>query len=498
VQATTRENDGIVDAYRYFEEVLTKLRAADYDMCINMASSAYTAMLLRLLNVTDNRGWVSDDEGFRLISNPWAMLFAAFVYHSNRDFNSINLVDILRCSAGVGEHPRTLVYNVPADSKDFAERFFAAKNIDLANAPGPIIAVQAGASQEKRQWSPARFGFLARTLIENLGATVVLTGSKSESRISDAIVAHYSHPRLVSAVGETGLGDLAALVKRADLLVTGDTGTMHLAVAVGTPVVALFLASALCFETGPYGEGNLVLQPQIHCNPCNPNLPCSRPDCHDQIPPDLVAKLVEIRLNTPADQLPSLTISREIADPAQIAVYVTTFDTEGFLDFKPLNGGANRKGFGSNYYQAIRESYRTVWKSEFGAELGLARRGTPTVPAVPKGEIERALEQIVNLCGEGQKHLEILERYILDPQVPAKLLGEANIEVTRTDRALENIGLSQGPVGALVRMFIMERENLRGEDPVLLARATKGLYDDLARRSRLFWEQYRLSSAENY
>lgn len=491
VQGLNREGEGIVDAYRYFEGVLATLRERRFDMCLNLASSAYTALLIRLLEIPDNRGWVSDDEGYRLIENPWSMLFAAFVYHSNRDFNSINLVDIMRCSAGVSEHPRHLIFNIPERAKEFPGRWYQSKGIDRAS--GPVIGIQAGASQEKRQWSPAKFGYLARLLIEELGATVVLTGAKSELPITEAILRHYSHPRLHSSVGETDLGQLAALLASMDLLVTGDTGPMHMAVAVGTPVVSLFLASALCFETGPYGTGHLVIQPQIQCNPCNPNFLCARPDCHDQISPNLVAQLCALRLQTSAEQVCDLKVD---ADPAEVVIYGTTFDDEGFIDFRPLNGLAERKGLPPEYYQRTRDSYRRVWKSEFGQELSIPHREADWQISNPKDRIESALSAIVELCDIGQQRLTELEKCIADRSVPARILGEKNAEVVQTDKLLEDLGHAEGALGALVRMFVMEKENLRGDDPFALVAATKALYQGLKRRSLLFFETYKGANNE--
>ena len=327
VQCLAREREGIVDAFRYLDDLVTELRSRNYDFVLNMSSSGYTALLLRMLNVRDMRGWVSDDEGNRLILDPWAMLVSAFVYHSNRDYNSINLVDIFRCAAGVKKHPHSLMYNVPAGSEEFVDTFLKENRID---GDGPLIAIQVGASQGKRQWTPPRFAHLARLLIERLNARLVFTGAASEEPIVNSVFKVYSHPRMVSAVGKTDLGQLGALLKRCETLVTGDTGTMHLSVAVGTPVVALFLASALCFETGPYSSGNIVLQPQIACNPCNPNLPCSRPDCHEQISPELLSELVKLRVEKTDAELLALQLAPAQADPAQVAVYVTTFDEDGY------------------------------------------------------------------------------------------------------------------------------------------------------------------------
>jgi ADP-heptose:LPS heptosyltransferase len=307
-----REQESLLDAYKYVSDQIDDLRSRKFDCVINMASSPYTAILIKLLGVEKSLGWLSDDEGFRLISNPWAMLFAAYVYHSNRDYNTINLVDILRCSSEVNQHPQRLIYNVPEADKKFAEEVMQFPELQ---GDGPLIAIQVGASQGKRQWSPKRFAALSRLLIEDLGARLLFTGTRGEQPLIDTVFAEYSSPRMHSVVGKTTIAQLAGLLEHCELLVTGDTGTMHLAVAVGRPVVAVFLASALAYETGPYSHGNLIVQPQIHCNPCNPNYPCSRPDCHDQVPPELVAELVRLRLSVPVGADSELRIDQKIADP---------------------------------------------------------------------------------------------------------------------------------------------------------------------------------------
>lgn len=74
--------------------------------------------------------------------------------------------------------------------------------------------------------------------------------------------------------GKTQWTDLVDIVGSLDMLVTPDTGTMHLAAHLGTPVRAFFLSSAWCFETGPYGTGHLVYQASTDCLPCLETAPC--------------------------------------------------------------------------------------------------------------------------------------------------------------------------------------------------------------------------------
>ena len=75
--------------------------------------------------------------------------------------------------------------------------------------------------------------------------------------------------------GKTSLLDLFEVLTDLDLLLTPDTGTMHLAAHLGVPVQAYFLSSALCHETGPYGEGHKIVQAIFDCSPCLERNPCS-------------------------------------------------------------------------------------------------------------------------------------------------------------------------------------------------------------------------------
>ncbi|MDR0827664.1 MAG: glycosyltransferase family 9 protein [Desulfovibrio sp.] len=76
--------------------------------------------------------------------------------------------------------------------------------------------------------------------------------------------------------GKTALADLPDILRGLDLLITPDTGVMHLAAHLGVPVQAFFLSSAWCYETGPYGMGHSVWQAHESCSPCLESCPCPR------------------------------------------------------------------------------------------------------------------------------------------------------------------------------------------------------------------------------
>jgi ADP-heptose:LPS heptosyltransferase len=97
---------------------------------------------------------------------------------------------------------------------------------------------------------------------------MVLTGSAADRAIVEAVKRQLPAGRVVDASGDIDLLALAAILEGLDLLVTGDTGPMHVAVAVGTPVVAIFGPSDPA-RYGPRGPRDRVVRVDLPCSPCN-------------------------------------------------------------------------------------------------------------------------------------------------------------------------------------------------------------------------------------
>jgi lipopolysaccharide heptosyltransferase II len=168
----------------------------------------------------------------------------------------------------------------------------------LATGRRPFIGVHASGGRESKQWHLERFASVARALSGETGATIVLTGSKSDLEMVSRVEKQLDGIPVMNVAGTLSLTDLAALVEQLDVLVTGDTGPMHLAGAVGTPVVALFGPSDPA-RYGPIGSASRVLRVSLPCSPCGmvrlPPVRCRGhvPDCMDGIG---VATVVEAAL----------------------------------------------------------------------------------------------------------------------------------------------------------------------------------------------------------
>ena len=157
---------------------------------------------------------------------------------------------------------------------------------------GPTIALHTGARNgQAKRWPPEYFAALAERLTRDLKAMVVLVGGPAEQELARAVCAHTSMP-LLDLVGKTSLSELVALLDACDLLITGDSGPMHIAGAVRTPVVALHGPTDPGLS-GPTDPNALILWRRLWCAPCydaSATAECrfGNPVCMKSLGPDLV------------------------------------------------------------------------------------------------------------------------------------------------------------------------------------------------------------------
>jgi heptosyltransferase-2 len=159
----------------------------------------------------------------------------------------------------------------------------------------PLIGMNPGATYGLAKcWYPDRFGELGKRLAEQWQTKILLFGKEEERPIVHEILQHLG-TKGIDLTGKTGLLQLAALLERCSLLVTNDTGTMHVATAVGTPVVALF-GSTPPLTTGPWGEGHAVVRKDVPCSPCWKRICPTDHQCMELITVDEVEEVVDQQL----------------------------------------------------------------------------------------------------------------------------------------------------------------------------------------------------------
>lgn len=131
-----------------------------------------------------------------------------------------------------------------------------------------LVVMAAGSKMPAKRWSPSRFRETGdRLLRRDPSMFLVLLGSADEAAVAEEIAAEWIG-RSANLAGRTSLIESAAILGRARLYIGNDTGTMHLAAAMGTPCVAIFSARDQAGKWEPFGDNNQVLRARIDCAGC--------------------------------------------------------------------------------------------------------------------------------------------------------------------------------------------------------------------------------------
>jgi heptosyltransferase-2 len=180
-----------------------------------------------------------------------------------------------------------------AADPDWANRCLAEHGI------GPndrVIAIAPGSVWATKRWVPEGFAAVIDGLIGRNKRKVVLLGSRDDRPVVDEILKR-CREKPTDLSGRTTLRQLAAVIKRCELLITNDNGAMHVGVAQDIPVVAIFGSTTLSLGYGPFTERAEVVERPLDCRPCGmhgyPECPLGHFNCMKQITPEEVMKAAE-------------------------------------------------------------------------------------------------------------------------------------------------------------------------------------------------------------
>jgi lipopolysaccharide heptosyltransferase I len=159
----------------------------------------------------------------------------------------------------------------------------------------PLVILHPGARWITKLWPLAHWREVARGLLGQ-GCALAVTGGAADQEMAEHILEGLTGPAL-NLAGRTTLPEMLGWLRQAALAVTTDTGPMHLAAALGIPVVALFGPTSP-WRTGPFGEGHQVLRLEVPCSPCFQRC-CPEPRCLGDISSGLVLEACEKVLSQP-------------------------------------------------------------------------------------------------------------------------------------------------------------------------------------------------------
>jgi heptosyltransferase II len=282
---------------RAWIERAREIRATRYDLIINeFHSHSWPLALLvatshapyRLGHVT-SPGWPAKFSRYSYVFNlPVAMRDDE--HEIERYFDLVAAVGAERATL---EEARPFIH-LTDDDRRFAEEF-----IQAHGCSGAVIGIQPGTSAAMRwkQWPIDRYReVVERLLVEQHGAHIILFGAPNEREMIEAM-ADGLGSRVCIAAGRTTVKQVAALIERCAVLVCNDSGLMHTAVAVSTPVVAIYGPTDIR-RTRPVGPRHQVIRHALPCSPCfrlegdEAVKACPHHDCLMTIAPDEVHEAV--------------------------------------------------------------------------------------------------------------------------------------------------------------------------------------------------------------
>lgn len=177
------------------------------------------------------------------------------------------------------------------EDEEFAHDFLASQGVSEGDV---LVGLNPGAAWPTKQWPPEKFARLADLLIEKHDCKVLIFGGPGDRPMFEAIVSQMKQQPIVAG-GKTSLKQLGALIKKCKVFVGSDTGPMHIAVAVKTPVVAIFGPTDPHYS-GPRNPQDLVVSKSLPCSPCFKVKKCPQGQgipCIEAIEPEDVLEAIE-------------------------------------------------------------------------------------------------------------------------------------------------------------------------------------------------------------
>jgi len=364
-----------------------EIKNIKYDLAINLSHDQFSVYFLYMLNSKKNIGISITREG-NIVSND-KMIAYLFSAVRNRKASVLNLVDVYAGCLdelpenresrnkyyAAGRNELSLSFNTAlntsvntsfntaadtaANKKTIAKFKNNLKEYGIRPEAGDIIVSFAiGASMKSKKWHMDYFAELALMLLEyNPKIKIVLLGAPydiesglyiekklAETETGEKFIAAQ---RFINLTGKTSVAGLVYTVGASKLLITHDTGTMHIGVGLHIDLIVIYTGHVGFMETGPYAQNMVLVTPDISCFPCDFHIKCMNPVCKNFIKPEYIFDIAKTKLekrlyalNAPDDA--NVVDAKEYFSKYKnsgITPYISRFDTNGFIDFLPTAGG---------------------------------------------------------------------------------------------------------------------------------------------------------------
>ncbi len=268
-------------------KIASVLRKKEFDLAFIFPRSLGSALMCFFARIPERIGFASNGRGVFLTESV------------QRDpeilsKHQIHYYKKLLLSRGTPDFPELPGIKAPNKELKWAQKFILAnKNPDKPF----LVGINPGSTYgEAKQWLPERFEELAKRLYKHNGCDIIIFGDFNSRELAEKINKGLEN-RAMDVTGKTDILQLTGLIKECDLLVTNDTGPMHVACALSTPVVAIY-GSTNQATTSPLGPFAVMIKKDMPCSPCMKRVcPEGHHQCMKNISVDEVEKAVLKKLS---------------------------------------------------------------------------------------------------------------------------------------------------------------------------------------------------------
>jgi lipopolysaccharide heptosyltransferase I len=253
-----------------------RLRAKRYDAVVDLQGLLRSGLMAALARTPLKIGFADAREGSRV-----------FYDRKISSDSAVHAVDrCLEAASILGAKPSGVRFPLTIDEK-------AGQRVEeLTAGIDDYIMVVPSSRWKTKQWPPANFA----SVLSRIDMPVVMTGTRSDSHIAEEIMSLASATKIMNLCGRTDLKELVALTGRASVVLTNDSGPMHIAAALNRPIVAIF-GPTDPEKTGPYGwktsKHIKVVRANVPCSPCRRKSGCPDFRCMEDIQPERVINAIK-------------------------------------------------------------------------------------------------------------------------------------------------------------------------------------------------------------
>jgi len=259
------DKDGIHKGWNGFLRLVSGLKQRSFDCAILLQNAFEAALIAWAARIPQRIGYARDGRSLLLTS---ACRIDPDVRRVHQVYYYLGIL------SGVGwlnarlwaqkDYRPSIQVSVRDEDTDAARKMLRSAGIRNGE---PVIGINPGAFYgPAKRWFPDRYAAVADTLAKQYRARIVIFGSSSDVRTAEEVAVGMQNPPVILA-GRTTLGQLMGLIKECKLLITNDSGPMHLAAALDVPQLAIF-GSTSEIATGPLSPRAVVIKHQVECNPC--------------------------------------------------------------------------------------------------------------------------------------------------------------------------------------------------------------------------------------